>query len=713
MATQYLDAPPPDLFATWLTSDFIVGANWLSSEGGTSEFYRLTRSPWDLSRYALCVTANTGNVTENVLESRAAPPSPSLEPWVLRAVIRTKGVVDITMQVREAGTGGGVSVSQFYNDIDSPTWTLLEYELTPTEVGDLSTVGGDLSLRMWPRSAGGGEVALRLAGIWLEAGEGAARAQAVEAASAEDVQVLSPPLLEVTVSAIEPVDLAVSKVISPPLLTVAAADVAHLITGESAVSFPGIVDDVQIYSSPQDDDEEARVAMGEATGEEADLVDYFKFSTGTGAAVYGENGGTGSLGGWADWVGFEGTPELAGTRKPRTMGVAMQREGTLVDGQRLVYQVNVGETGRIAPTEGGLESLTYQGDQVNIYDVEPDPGSYTTQLSDGLVRLQAELPGLAFNVEGVARTDHGEGGFSAVPAVIIRRILQHDAGVGLGDILLASLDLLAVQSPGPIGYCTGPAPVKISEALSYICSGIDAWWQMNPRGKFNAGLRAEVASRMGSSVGRVGGKKLLTTKQPSIAFWLTDDDLESRGPSRLKAREVASSWTLRHSRYQVEIALEDVTGSIPAGERGGFTREWRTVRRALGLTEAYRGEFPEAVARDADTVHYDAARAGVEASRMLAVDRYPRDFVKFPTRLQEFRIPATVGAMFVYQGVLAPEGRVYFVAGVHRDPAGARLTITGWTTAEGYGEVAWGAAGEVTYLPPGTAIAGAAGRWKG
>lgn len=717
MAHQYLDLPDPSRFETWPHADWIVGADWAGNAGETSDVYEITRAYWDLSRYMICVTSGTLDGA-NALDYRAVKPAEPLMsdgPWRLFGLVKVEegsgGATGagVTLQIRTVSGAGSVS-NTWAGQLIGGGWILYEYELDGADEAVIA-LGGDLLPRVWVAPSGGvGTITVHCAGVWVQAGDGPMRIQGIEAVSAANIQVLRPPLLTVTPSVTAPDDVVKTKALYPPLLAVEPTLHAPIVLAPPGTLVDALVDDIQVWQSAQGAEKEARVAMRELNDgdDQGDLIDYFKLSTGTGTDVYGEEGGEGELINTARWAGFDGGAEIAGRRKPRLYGTRHQVAGVQVDAQRLVWQVHDGPVSSIKPRDGGHDSLTNAGDRSNIYDSPPAAGQYTTQLSEGLVRLYEEPTStLAFEVDGDAPTDNGETGFSANPGVIARRLIQHVGGLSLGQIMLSELDVLATISQGPVGFTTGESPITLRDMLNVVFKTIDGWWLFTG-GKFSCGLKVDGAAKLGLLI--TSGKRPSYGGTSTPDFYLTDDDLSSQGPTRRKTREVARAWTLRHSQYEVQVGLADVLGAVPEGDRWQYGQEWRTAEEQVPRTDDYDREFPEALDMTADVGMSSSLAAQLEAYRRLSTDRYPRDVFSFPLQHVDFRFPVRMGGVFHYTGLEAEDGAWFLVVGVSQDPATRRLTIDGWRAAQTYEEQAKEEAGLAAYIPETTVITGAAGR---
>jgi hypothetical protein len=468
----------------------------------------------------------------------------------------------------------------------------------------------------------------------------------------------------------------------------------HLVSGGDAQMI-GVIDDLQIFSQPAGQDEEQRLALRELDGDEPDLVEYFKFSTGTGITAFGEEGGSGTLDGTAQWVGFEGGEAASGKRKPVVVGVRQQVSGIQVDDQRLVWQVNHGPTAEIVPLEGGHPSLLYDGDFLDVYDNEPIPGRYSTELGRGLIKLGVDPSApLSFFVRGDAPTDKGESGFSDVAGVIMRRIVQRRVGISNGEIDLASLDLLAALRPGPVGYSTGTKPVKVRTVLDALASTLDGWWVFHADGKFSAGARCLSASRT------------------DWDFELNDDEIDDAGPKRGKTTEVARSWTVRYREYESTPSIDQVLGAV-GDDRDRFdkTQKWRETAPQHNRDPLFTLAYPEAVDRDGDTLYDLLVDARNDAWRRLQIDTYARDFFTFPSRHLMLRFPVRIGGTFLYSGSFpGAAGRVFVVAGFNEDPASGRLSIVGWAPVDHVEAAALAAAQDAAFIDPTVTIPGSAGR---
>jgi hypothetical protein len=434
------------------------------------------------------------------------------------------------------------------------------------------------------------------------------------------------------------------------------------------VQLIGVVDDLRFGQASRGAVEVGRSAMRELEAdEEALLLDYWQFTTGTGTTVFGNSGHDGELRGTADWVGFEGLPDLVDERKPRVWGTRRMLAPVWFDLQRLVCQANAGPTVAIVPLENGFASLTNPaGDFANIYDWTPVAGQYATQLSRGLVRFGSDnvvggpppngSPGqLAFDV------------FEGTPSgSLIMRRWAVQAGVDPDtEIDVGAFDELADLRPGVVGYATGPGAVSIGQAMDDMATTLDAAWIYREDGIVTAASRALVAYRS------------------EFDFELTDDDLDEAGPRKQSTAVVARSVDVGFRDHEVTLDLDEVAGSVPEDDRILLTRSTR-VAGTPPLGRAFDDAHPEAEARMVQTLYDESGEARSDARRRLAVDQWPRDVYTFPLRHQVFRRRYRIGRAFLYTSTLFTElaGQVFAIVGLVRDPTTSKVELVGWAPTE-------------------------------
>lgn len=380
---------------------------------------------------------------------------------------------------------------------------------------------------------------------------------------------------------------------------------------ESSRQFIGIIDDFRMYNSVPDDvaaADRARRELDDDEAADAGLLVYLKFGEGTGATAFDSSTGAhdATLHGATAWVGFEGTTDLAGTRKPLSWGVRRMRKGVLVDQQRVVYQLNIGQTQAITPLENGYASLTYDGDLADIYDWTPVAGHYATQLSHGLVRLDA-LPDsnaitLAFDVLGDVDPDTG---YSDVTATIMRNIWVRKAGVDpVEGVDTAAVAFVEGERPDSVGYATGGSAVSILTALNDLSGGVDGWWTMLRDGRATIGLRD------------FPGDPEFQLDIDTILV----DGLEKQQPSSVPIRQ----WTLSCADFEVTVPPDKVAGAIPATHRSRYTKS-QLLASSLDLGPDFMKVHKNAIYATGATFYDSLAAARRECFRRAAIDQYQWD----------------------------------------------------------------------------------------
>jgi hypothetical protein len=409
----------------------------------------------------------------------------------------------------------------------------------------------------------------------------------------------------------------------------AAGDLAIEATGTRALwfsepgSYRGIIDDFRMLPTVPSEDEAIANARRELDGDEAALtLCYLQFGEGTGTSALDSSGNArnATLSGTARWVGFEGTPDLAGTRKPLVWGVKRMRKGVLVDSQRVVFQVNAGNTHAIVPLENGLASLTYDGDLADIYDWTPVAGHYATQLSRGLVRLN-DLPDsnsitLSFDVWGDVDPDNG---YTEVTAEIMRNVAVRKAGLNAVEgIDTAAVASVAADRPDSVGFATGSSSVTIMTVLNDLAGGVDGWWTMLTDGRFSPGLRAE----------------------PGVPeFELGVNDIAAETLECIASSLTVRQWTLSYGDQEVTVPPDKVAGAIPATQRSRFTKSL-LYASSPDLGPDFVKIHKEAIFATGATLYDTVGACRRECQRRAALDKIPRSVYKavLPRGVFQYRV---------------------------------------------------------------------------
>jgi hypothetical protein len=385
----------------------------------------------------------------------------------------------------------------------------------------------------------------------------------------------------------------------------------------------GIIDDFRFLSAVPTEDDALGNALRELDGDEAALtLCYLQFGEGTGTSALDSSGNSrnGTLSGTAQWVGFEGTPALAGTRKPLVWGVKRMRAGVLVDSQRVVYQVNNGPTHAIIPLENGFAALAYDGDFADIYDWTPVAGHYATQLSRGFVRLN-DIPDsttitLAFDVWGDVDPDNG---YTDVTAEIMRNVAVHRGGFdGVEGIDTEAVLLASEARPDSAGYATGSSAVTIQTVLNDLAGHFDGWWTMLMDGRFTLGLRAE----------------------PGPAeFVLGINDISTDTLECVASSIAVRQWTLSYGDLEVTVPADKVAGAIPVTQRSRYTKA-QLFANSPDLGADFVKAHKEAIFATGTTYYDTAGACRRECQRRAALDKIPRSVYKavLPRGVFQYRV---------------------------------------------------------------------------
>lgn len=674
---------------------------WTDESGGTTNLYLSIDDEFspDDSDHIKATTVDTNFINTIYAHTIGTPDSgvSGSNIWIVRWRYRLfsgDGKADLRVKLGETG----YSVQRTFTAIaQTADWVDDFFLLTSGEVAGFTDTS-DLRVTFQLRSSDGTSVEMKISASRVDFGPGVQSLKTVTPDQMTLGQSMTAPLLtsRLLPAGAPSFEPKLSKeLIAPEPVVMGSVDFKHMITGGDD-QFIGVFDDVQLFASPQGVDEEARLAFRELRGNESGLVEYWQFDTGSGLEVFGTltvlNGDL--EGTMSQWVVLDGSREVRGKRKPRVWGEMDQVEGVLEDHQRLVYRVNVGPTESIVPTEGGHESLTAGADLTNIYDSDPAPGAYVTQLSDGLIKFDAIPTGgpLAFVVKGAAPTDKGEGGYSDNAAIILRRIAQREAGVLAEDVDNPSFDLLAVSRTGGVGYSTGTSRVKIAEAMSALADTVDGWWVVDQLGKLYVGTRAEPLSREVAD------------------FEISDDNLDESGGRRDGTSPVLSFVGVRWGRREVIMSIDQVLGAVSDEERWGYTQQWRDASDTVVDRESFLDVFPEALTDVSESLYHSSVDADDEAERRLSLDQHPFDVYTFSTRHQVLRWPLRVGSVVRYSGRFAEDGRLMFLAGFRVEPKSGKLSLICLAPAEGFESKVLAAAKKAAFVDPNVTVSGAAGR---
>lgn len=301
---------------------------------------------------------------------------------------------------------------------------------------------------------------------------------------------------------------------------------------------------------------------------------------------------------YAGTGGFEGTPAMAGTMKPRLIGSAAQFEPILLDPVRHLYQITAG--GVATPLGLTISEDGRSFPMVTVTDLEawmaaPEAGKAAVQPGIGCFALGAPAQGV---ITCWAALGHFHTHAGAV-IYVLQQLLDFDF---LPPLDLAALEELGTALPGVMGLYLREGDRALDSVLDEIGSSAGAWWGLTPLGMFTMRQWAWRAP--------------VTTLREDRHEFLTDFKSEAVDPP--------VSWlTMHYGRRYRPLSAAEVEGvDLSVSNRAAVQRQWdgslqyrtdaptRLLARKLTIDSLYSNTFAP------------AADAGRVIGRLLAADRW-------------------------------------------------------------------------------------------
>jgi hypothetical protein len=309
------------------------------------------------------------------------------------------------------------------------------------------------------------------------------------------------------------------------------------------------------------------------------------------------------------WVGsLEGDSSIAGTPKPRALGLKRQVTGKLVDSQHLVYQLNDGPMKAIDACRDSGTPFTFGVDLVDIYSVDPAPGTYNTSLAKGLGRLgSSPIGAITWDIRG---DSSGPLGYQDSVPGINRKLATQWGGLNdPADLDTLSYASLSTLQPATIGLYYD-SDTNIDAAMDDAMKAAACWWSPTRTSQATVG-RIDPPENLVATVSITG------IADPDVTGSGSTATLDLGTPIGVRVGHVA----LGYRPYQTILTGTQSAQSLPPATRNDLAQPYRWVY----------SDDPNA-SPDADTLTIvtgidDPVAAQVECDRQLAlwkVDRRAR-----------------------------------------------------------------------------------------
>lgn len=281
---------------------------------------------------------------------------------------------------------------------------------------------------------------------------------------------------------------------------------------------------------------------------------------------------------YAGTGGLEGGTDLAGKRRPWSLGYVRNVPGALVVPAENLYDLSDGPIRAVTACRDRGAALTLQADYATtalLRSATIAGSHYATCLADGRARIGGNPSSqIRFDVEG-----DNDGGFVATTADICERLIDVATIMEVPTGLAAgTFERVNNQQPADVGYYIAPdASETVAEVIEKLMDSIGGWAGCRAQGKFEIGvLLAPSSSDVPSFVySDADGDILSIDRQPlpdflsppptswRIAYdrnWSKQDDIA--GTVTVVDPDLAA-WLATDTRY----ALPSVPVTLPSGQK--------------------------------------------------------------------------------------------------------------------------------------------------
>jgi hypothetical protein len=321
---------------------------------------------------------------------------------------------------------------------------------------------------------------------------------------------------------------------------------------------------------------------------------------------------------FAGTAGLEGTADLTGKRKPRTLGTVYNISPPLVIPSSLLYQVNDGPVFSIdAVYDRGVALVFYTNyaNSASLLAASIPAGQYATCVSEGLFRLNTVPTGtVCADVHG----DNTNGVYARTSADIVRRILLTSKIADPLGLYLPSFDIVNNVQPATVGYYIAPDDTNtIADAIANIMGGVGGWGGFRRTGQFEVGI-------------------FLTPIGVTPNVFIDRTDVLSIQREALPSALTPPPYRFRCGYQHVWTVQTDVAASVGAA-RKGFLAEADRYSSSINLT--VKIDHPFAHDRDPIPSRFATlADAQTESDRLLALYARSAALYRFTVGVEPFAL---------------------------------------------------------------------------
>lgn len=309
-------------------------------------------------------------------------------------------------------------------------------------------------------------------------------------------------------------------------------------------------------------------------------------------------------------TGIEGGPDLKGKVKARVFGYCREISPALVNGAKLIYQVNDGAVFAVPMAYDRGAPLTFNTTEyVSQADMEanaPGLNEFRVWRAGGCIRLGA-LPAGQITCDVIV----GDTAADRTTAQILKT-MAISAGIDPGLIVAGDVTDLDAANPAVIGFYIDQE-VSARAAMEQVANSIGAWFGFDRLGQFRMRRFEAPAATPVVSLQRIGQQDV-----PLGVYDLIDPQrraLEDPGrgvPVKTVTVSYQRCWT---------PATTDLAAGVTAARRAFLAEATRT---ATATDNAVALQFKSAGTRAFESLIDDPTAAQAEADRDLAMHKVQR-----------------------------------------------------------------------------------------
>lgn len=252
--------------------------------------------------------------------------------------------------------------------------------------------------------------------------------------------------------------------------------------------------------------------------------------------------------------GAEGPAELAGRRKPMTLGVRRHVEPVQINGGLLIFAYGSGPSGGVlAAYDGGspLVAGSNYASYAALAAATVAAGSYATCNALSLIRLGDQIGTvLTIDVEGVKPS----GSVLKKFGDLAQYVITNATTLTSGDFATSTVSAMNTAAPDTLGHWySGAQDATVRDVLDQLAQTHLAYYLVNATRKIE--------------MGRFAAPKV------TADFEFDEDDIFNIAPTRGERR--LKRQTVRYGKRERLLSSSEVLGTIQGSTRDALLKEWQ------------------------------------------------------------------------------------------------------------------------------------------